>query len=214
MVNMLTHIGLWPRAIKLNPLWKTELSKSAWIKPWWTCYSSSILMVLIKCLLHLIKQICFLKLFSENFCFTDSDSSLPDVHTLTCYYKQSAWHLCEPKVFMNSPANLSQLTVCGLGRALHTEVFELWRVPSSQAGCFHFYHGTSVDSLAIAVRVNFNFTAWFPLPISCTSAESNFIFRTTTQYHRPLTPEISPNLAYKSLNIKLVNITLLDETRL
>ena len=157
MVNMLTHIGLWPRAIKLTPFWKTELSKSAWIKPWWTCYSSFILMVLIKCLLHLIKQICLLKLFSENFCFTDSDSSLPDVHTLTCYYKQSAWHLCEPKVFMNSPANLSRLTVCGLGRALHIEVFELWRVPSSQAGCFHFYHGTSVYSLAIAVKVNFKF---------------------------------------------------------
>ena len=70
---------------------------------------------------------------------------------------------------------------------------------SSRAGCSHFYQGTSVYSLATAVRVNFNFTAWFPLPISCSSAESNFIFRTTTQYHRPLTPEISPNLAYKSL---------------
>ena len=27
------HVGLWPMAIKLNPLWKTEVSKSAWIKP-------------------------------------------------------------------------------------------------------------------------------------------------------------------------------------
>ena len=26
------HVGLWPTAIKLNPLWKTEVSKSAWIK--------------------------------------------------------------------------------------------------------------------------------------------------------------------------------------
>ena len=31
--NMLTYDGLWPTAIKLNPLWKTEVSKSAWIKP-------------------------------------------------------------------------------------------------------------------------------------------------------------------------------------
>ena len=28
-----THIGLLPVAIKLNPSWKTEVSKSAWIKP-------------------------------------------------------------------------------------------------------------------------------------------------------------------------------------
>ena len=26
------HLGLWLTAIKLNPLWKTEVSKSAWIK--------------------------------------------------------------------------------------------------------------------------------------------------------------------------------------
>ena len=32
-VNVLKHVGLWPTAIKLNPLWKMELSKSAWIKP-------------------------------------------------------------------------------------------------------------------------------------------------------------------------------------
>ena len=30
--NMLKYVGLWPMAIKLNPLWKTEVSKSAWIK--------------------------------------------------------------------------------------------------------------------------------------------------------------------------------------
>ena len=33
--NMLTHNGLWPTTIKLNPSWKTEISKSAWIKPWY-----------------------------------------------------------------------------------------------------------------------------------------------------------------------------------
>ena len=27
------HIGLWPMAVKLDPAWKTEVSKSAWIKP-------------------------------------------------------------------------------------------------------------------------------------------------------------------------------------
>ena len=26
---------VWGTAIKLNPLWKAEVSKSAWIKPWW-----------------------------------------------------------------------------------------------------------------------------------------------------------------------------------
>ena len=31
--NALTYVGLWPMAIKLNPSWKTEVSKSAWIKP-------------------------------------------------------------------------------------------------------------------------------------------------------------------------------------
>ena len=30
--NVLTHIALWPTAIKLSPLWKSEVSKSAWIK--------------------------------------------------------------------------------------------------------------------------------------------------------------------------------------
>ena len=34
MFNMLTHVRLWPRAIKLSSSWKTEVSKSAWIKPW------------------------------------------------------------------------------------------------------------------------------------------------------------------------------------
>ena len=29
-----TPAGLWHTAIKFNPLWKTEVSKSAWIKPW------------------------------------------------------------------------------------------------------------------------------------------------------------------------------------
>ena len=31
---MLMHIDLWPTAIKLNPSWKTVVSKSPWIKPW------------------------------------------------------------------------------------------------------------------------------------------------------------------------------------
>ena len=31
-VNVLTHIGSWPTAIKLYLLWKTEVSKNAWIK--------------------------------------------------------------------------------------------------------------------------------------------------------------------------------------
>ena len=34
-VNVLMHVGLWPMAIKLNPLWKTRVSKNAWIKPCW-----------------------------------------------------------------------------------------------------------------------------------------------------------------------------------
>ena len=29
-------VGLWPRAIKLNPSWKTEGNKSTWIKTWWS----------------------------------------------------------------------------------------------------------------------------------------------------------------------------------
>ena len=33
-VNMLMHVALWPTAIKLNPSWKTEINKSAWVKPW------------------------------------------------------------------------------------------------------------------------------------------------------------------------------------
>ena len=33
MPNRLTHVGLWPRAMKLNPSWKTEVSKNAWMKP-------------------------------------------------------------------------------------------------------------------------------------------------------------------------------------
>ena len=32
-VNVLPHVGLWPTYIKLNPSWKTEFGKSAWIKP-------------------------------------------------------------------------------------------------------------------------------------------------------------------------------------
>ena len=32
--NVLTYIGLWSMTIKLNPSWKTEVNKSAWIKPW------------------------------------------------------------------------------------------------------------------------------------------------------------------------------------
>ena len=28
------HVGLWPMTIILNPSWKTEVRKSAWIKPW------------------------------------------------------------------------------------------------------------------------------------------------------------------------------------
>ena len=31
--NVVTYVGLWPTAIKLNPSWKTEVSRSAWIKP-------------------------------------------------------------------------------------------------------------------------------------------------------------------------------------
>ena len=31
---LLTHVELCPTAIKLNPSWKTEVNKSAWIKPW------------------------------------------------------------------------------------------------------------------------------------------------------------------------------------
>ena len=34
MFNMLTHVRLWPRAVKLSPSWKMEVSKTAWIKPW------------------------------------------------------------------------------------------------------------------------------------------------------------------------------------
>ena len=33
-VNVLRHVGLWPTAIRLSPLWKTEVRKSASIKPW------------------------------------------------------------------------------------------------------------------------------------------------------------------------------------
>ena len=33
MANVLMQVGLWSRAIKLNPSWKTEVSKYAWIKP-------------------------------------------------------------------------------------------------------------------------------------------------------------------------------------
>ena len=38
-VNTLMHVGLWLATLKLNPLWKTEVSKSASIKSWsvvWT----------------------------------------------------------------------------------------------------------------------------------------------------------------------------------
>ena len=31
-----THFGIWPTAIKLNPSGKTEVSKSDWLKPWYT----------------------------------------------------------------------------------------------------------------------------------------------------------------------------------
>ena len=33
VANVLPHVGLLPTVIKLNPSWKTEVSKSAWIKP-------------------------------------------------------------------------------------------------------------------------------------------------------------------------------------
>ena len=33
--ELMHHVGLWPMVIKLNPSWKREVSKSAWIKPWW-----------------------------------------------------------------------------------------------------------------------------------------------------------------------------------
>ena len=32
--NVLMHVRLYATAIKLNPSWKTEVNKSAWIKPW------------------------------------------------------------------------------------------------------------------------------------------------------------------------------------
>ena len=32
--TVLMHIVSWPMTIKLNPSWKTEVSKCAWIKPW------------------------------------------------------------------------------------------------------------------------------------------------------------------------------------
>ena len=32
--NVVTHVRLWPIAVKINLSWKTEVSKSAWIKPW------------------------------------------------------------------------------------------------------------------------------------------------------------------------------------
>ena len=38
MANMLALIGLWPMAIKLKPLWKTEVSKSAWTKPYFILF--------------------------------------------------------------------------------------------------------------------------------------------------------------------------------
>ena len=31
--TVLTHVELWPTAIKLNPLWKTEVIKSPWMSP-------------------------------------------------------------------------------------------------------------------------------------------------------------------------------------
>ena len=31
---MCVHVGLWPTSKALNPSWKMEVSKSAWIKPW------------------------------------------------------------------------------------------------------------------------------------------------------------------------------------
>ena len=33
-VILLMHIGLWPTSVKLNPSWKSEVSRSAWINPW------------------------------------------------------------------------------------------------------------------------------------------------------------------------------------
>ena len=35
-VNVLMHVGLWPRVIKQNPSRKLEVIKRAWIKPWYT----------------------------------------------------------------------------------------------------------------------------------------------------------------------------------
>lgn len=32
--NVLMHAGIWPMTIEPNPSWKTEVTKSAWIKPY------------------------------------------------------------------------------------------------------------------------------------------------------------------------------------
>ena len=59
------HVGLWPTAIKLNPLWKTEVNKSAWIKPWLVtsctlCLNSSVQLTrYLVCYLFLFFEIVF-----------------------------------------------------------------------------------------------------------------------------------------------------------
>ena len=48
--NVLMHVVSWPMAIKLNPSWKTEVSKGAWIKPW--KYQNTMLKINNKCCVH------------------------------------------------------------------------------------------------------------------------------------------------------------------
>ena len=50
--NVLTYVGSWPVSVKLNPSWKTEISKSTWIK---LCIRSNYLNIQIVSVVTLVK---------------------------------------------------------------------------------------------------------------------------------------------------------------
>ena len=67
--NVLRYVGLWHMAIKLNLSWKMEVSKSAWIKPWfgaWVRFVRRHFWKRVLCLLAPPKQMSSLTISNEN----------------------------------------------------------------------------------------------------------------------------------------------------
>ena len=117
MSNMLTHVELWPRAIKLNPSWKVEFSKSGWIKP---CYCHC---KVVNCTKNVKQFSFFLKenLIHPYYVFLHYIHIISISYSSTAYYYQNKFCLY-PKLHCKMQKNgvqfLLRVLVCSRLRAL------------------------------------------------------------------------------------------------